>query len=350
MSVRYIGSKARVVEDLATHIGQPTPYDHEFVDGFCGTGIVAQTAARLGWDIHLNDHLYCATIMAAGRLTSAKQAKFKKLGGYTRAIEKLNSSRRKRGFIWRTYSPASVDAGADVARMYFTESNAKKIDGIRATIARWAEDRRINSIEERLLLSDLLAAVNRVANIAGTYGCFLSHWLSQAMTPVELRPRQLFDGNVKVRISNCNIASLTVSEDDLVYLDPPYTKRQYAAYYHILETIVANDAPHVDGVTGLRPWQDKASDFCYRSRALRAITELVERLPSRRILLSYSDEGHVDLKPLTRQLRNTGSVVAHSLGAVGRYRPNKAASRARSSVKEHLLIISREPQIQAEAV
>ena len=34
---------------------------------------------------------------------------------------------------------------------------------------------------------------------------------------------------------------------DAVYADPPYTKRQYAAYYHILETIAAGDRPLISG-------------------------------------------------------------------------------------------------------
>ena len=44
---------------------------------------------------------------------------------------------------------------------------------------------------------------------------------------------------------------------DTVYLDPPYTKRQYAAYYHVLETLAYGDEPEVSGVTGLRPWEGK---------------------------------------------------------------------------------------------
>jgi adenine-specific DNA-methyltransferase len=44
-------------------------------------------------------------------------------------------------------------------------------------------------MEERLLLADLLAATNRVANIAGTYGCFLSHWNMYGPRQAEIRER-----------------------------------------------------------------------------------------------------------------------------------------------------------------
>ncbi|MFR7732930.1 MAG: DNA adenine methylase [Collinsella sp.] len=34
----------------------------------------------------------------------------------------------------------------------------------------------------------------------------------------------------------------------IVYLDPPYTKRQCASYCHIPETIAYHDEPAVEGV------------------------------------------------------------------------------------------------------
>ena len=42
--------------------------------------------------------------------------------------------------------------------------------------------------------------------------------------------------------------SLKVSPGDTVYLDPPYTKRQYASYYHIPETIAYHDEPKVEAL------------------------------------------------------------------------------------------------------
>ena len=118
---------------------------------------------------------------------------------------------------------------------------------------------------------------------------------------------------------------------DVAYFDPPYTKRQYAAYYHLLETIAVGDSPDVVGVTGLRPWQSLASDFCYKTKALKAISTLVAATPARRILLSYSSEGHVTLDALREALSAHGEVKVHDLGAIGRYRPNSVARLARNS-------------------
>lgn len=146
---------------------------------------------------------------------------------------------------------------------------------------------------------------------------------------------------MKTSIGDVN--DLKVKPEDVVYLDPPYTKRQYAAYYHVLETITAGDEPIVGGITGLRPWQEKASDFCYRRRALHALVELIRKLDSDRVLLSYSSEGHVALKPLTDSLEKIGRVSVVQLKEVGRYRPNRAASDAGGSVTEYLIVIDRGP-------
>src|SRR5207244_3950679 len=132
------------------------------------------------------------------------------------------------GFIWRQYSPASA-GHTGVARKYFTETNARRIDGVRKQIRDWRAAGRISPFEERLLIADLLAATNRVANIAGTYGCYLSHWSPQALSLLELTPRPLQGTGLCLSVSQMNVADLEVERDDLVYLDPPYTKRQYAA-------------------------------------------------------------------------------------------------------------------------
>lgn len=338
MTFRYIGSKTRLVELIMEHVDRPG--SGRFVDAFCGTGVVGEAAAAAGWSVVFNDHLTSAVVAASARLTSVAQARFRALGGYNAAIDALNALPGLQGFIWRTYSPASAIA-AGVERRYFTEVNAARIDAVRAQVRRWRDDGAIGPIEERLLLADLFGALNRVANIAGTFGCFLSKWTAQSQGSFLLRPRTLKAASAEVATSTGDVFAVRTTADDVVYLDPPYTKRQYASYYHILETVALGDEPAVEGVAGLRPWRDRASDFCYKVRALPTLLRLVASLPARRVLLSYSNEGHVDLKHLKAGLGSLGRTTVHPLATIGRYRPNRVASDAGSDVREYLIAVTK---------
>ncbi|MCS5874310.1 hypothetical protein LN650_28750 [Klebsiella pneumoniae subsp. pneumoniae] len=60
---------------------------------------------------------------------SIHQVSFENLGGYDKAIEKLNAVVLEPGFVWRAYSPASLKFYG-VERKYFSEENAIKIDSV----------------------------------------------------------------------------------------------------------------------------------------------------------------------------------------------------------------------------
>ena len=192
MTFRYIGSKARVVEAIASSIGKPNNGNARFVDLFLWHRRRRGNRRTTWLEVHPNDHLHSAVIMAGARITGRHQANFRCLGGggYSQAIKKLNELAPNKGFIWKEYSPASATR-IGFERRYFTEENAAQIDGIRKQIKCWISGGDIEADEERLLVADLLSASNRVANIAGTYGCFLSKWQPQALDRLVLRPCEL---------------------------------------------------------------------------------------------------------------------------------------------------------------
>lgn len=337
--MRYIGSKARLVgailEKVRFHAGA------RFADLFAGTGVVARSAAKAGWPVLINDHLASAVCLSLAQVTSHRDAPFELLGGYRAAVNALNSAYPVEGFIYRHYSPGQSGLEGP-GRRYFSPSNAAQIDGVRRQIEVWERDGCISSREKAVLVADLLFAVSAVANTAGTYGYFMRGWGENALRPLTLKPRRLLNAQVAVEATCGDVFNAPTQETDIAYLDPPYTKRQYAAYYHLLETIAFGDEPEITGLTGLRPWREKASDFCYKSRALRALVALVDKLPSRRIYLSYSSQGHIRLPELEGALQQRGlRVTTFHLGDIGRYRPNAEAMSANSSVTEFLLEISK---------
>jgi len=336
VGVRYIGSKTRVAEQIMDLAG--TASGGRFVDAFSGTGAVAGAAAARGWAVTVNDTLPSAVAMSVSNVIGEENVPFRALGGYPHVIQELNGEEGISGFIHSEYSPASAARG-HVERMYFTEANATRLDAMRRVIARWTESGKLSWLEQQLLLSDLMQAANTVANISGTYGSFLKSWSASALKPVQLVARPLSPTKTDLQATTQDAFELETTPDDTVYLDPPYTKRQYGAYYHLLETLHAGDAPVVGGVTGLRPWQDRASVFCYKRKALGALTRLILGTKAQRILLSYSNEGHVKQDHLVNALSEAGKVTVHALQTIGRYRPNARASAAGGTVDEYVIEI-----------
>ena len=322
MGIRYLGSKVRVLEDLALLIGDSGEEAGRFVDAFSGTGAVASIAADLGWNVHVNDHLRCARLLSSARMLAASDVSYTALDGYCGTIDRLNAAEATEGFLWREYSPACPEH-APRPRQYFTEENAARMDGMRALIRNWRVDSIITRTEEDLLLADLIEAASAVANTAGTFGCFLSEWSQTSLRPVQLRARDLRSTPVDFTAGELDVFSVKTEVEDTVYLDPPYTKRQYAAYYHVLETLAHGDEPKVSGVTGLRPWRDRASLFCYKHRALPTMLKLIGQICAERVLISYSDEGHINLEELAGELEPYGTVDIHQVGEIPRYQPQR---------------------------
>lgn len=267
--------------------------------------------------------------MTAARLMTKDQAKFTAFGGYHQAIEKLNKLRPRKGFFYREYSPEGHNE-ARVQRKYFTSANAKRIDAIRFRIRDWNEAGDLSTLEHWLLLADLIASTNQVANIAGTYGCFMSSFTPGALRPLQMHARQLRSTSPEWTVTNSDVFDLEPGQGDVPYLDPPYTKRQYAAYYHIPETIAAEDEPKVSGITGLRPWKAKSSPFCYKVKAARTMDSLLGSLDSHRILISYSSDGHIPPHEIASITERHGKTTTHRFENFGRYAPN-AESQANSS-------------------
>lgn len=304
MPIEFLGSKRKLLPFLTEKIGSHVREGGHFVDLFCGTASVASAFRASGSRVTANDQLKLCSTIAEASLLNRGTPGFRRLvetgevpgrddgDGYDRVLARLNALPPSAGFIQRTYSPASLpDCG--VARMYLTEKNAGKIDSMRRQIEDW--EPLLTRGEKALLIVDLIGAASRRSNTAGTYGCYLKKWKRRSLEPLVLvrapEPSQRGSDHAVYRQEAEHL--LTSLEADVVYADPPYTKRQYAAYYHLLETIVRYDSPTVTGKTGLRPWSEASSSFCYRRKAPAALERLVGRLRASHLFLSYNSDGQI---------------------------------------------------------
>ncbi|MBL7119149.1 MAG: DNA adenine methylase [Dehalococcoidia bacterium] len=320
--MRFIGCKER----LLLHIGDMlsrnsvTP-DATIGDLFCGTGVVSAYFKQEGYRVVANDNLFFCSVFARAALSISEEPEFPGLvepigigrhrrgrllsPAYDEVLDYLNYLPPTKGFMYRNYSPEGTKHDPTV-RSYFTGSNAGKIDAIREHIEEWYMAGCITDDERALLLADLLRATAAVSNTAGTYGFFLKTLEPRAFKPLTLKRSKIVPGRRDHTIYNRDANELAADVSlDVAYLDPPYNWRQYAAYYHILETVARWDMPSLQGKSGLRPWGEQRSRYSNRRDARNALAEIVNTANAHAILLSYNADGliaHDDIMAILADL------------------------------------------------
>lgn len=339
MSYRYLGNKTQLAPWIVDEIEKHVPTSSSVNDPMCGTASVSAELAKRGYSVHASDSLRFPVIHASSRLLAKTVPPFAGLGGYDSALRWVNTLPPTEGYFYTEFGAHGNPANGRGSRLYFTAENAARIDGIRLGIREAARSGAITHIEHCILLQGLLLATNSVANISGTYGYFRRIISSSALRPLEVKPQRFTDtpGDHTVTQGTLEDLSETLSAD-ATYLDPPYTKRQYAGNYHILETIAREDEPPAIGDGGLRPWRQDASDFCYKRKAPDAFRRVLARLSSPHIFISYSEDGQVEPSALESLFSDFGKVTTHT-HLHPRYRSNNRGKAG--PVTEYLYHIER---------
>jgi adenine-specific DNA-methyltransferase len=342
VAYRYIGNKTRLLPWLLELIGREIPAGGTVADLMCGTGSVAAALRGRGNRVIASDLMTYAVYHARVRLKLARAPQFRRLevSGYHNVLAELNSLPPRDGFFHREYSPAGAPAAGCKPRQYLSPENAGRLDAITGRISAFEDAGLLSENETALLRHDLVLATNRVANIAGTYGHYWSKWTRAAGTPLALRPSE-FDSGLRtdhlVTQGRAEDVARSVSAD-LCYLDPPYTKRQYAANYHLIETVARGDTPEAVGVSGLRPWRDQYSDFCSKLRLWDAFTQVIETIDCTKVLISYSEDGLIPRDDMLDFLAGFGHVSCERI-SFPRFRSNQ--SDLPQSLTEFVFVIDR---------
>lgn len=328
MGFRYIGSKEKLANTLIDIMLREVPTATSVIDLMAGTGNMSLAFRKRGLTVHASDvmtysfhHLNVNLFLNSapyfnGLVGSVSGLVFDDEKNYDKVLDFLNTLSPSKGFFFSEYSPSGTPKNATKPRMYYTEHNAGKIDSIRAKISEWYSQSLITDIEHSLLLHNLILDSNDIANIAGTYGHYLSHFVQRSLSELILKP-VIFD-------SSTNIQNHTVhrgyAEDlassmtaDICYIDPPYIKRQYAANYHILETLAREDFPDAIGESGLRPWRDQYSNFCSKIKIFDSLAKILDSLNCYDIFMSYSEDGLLTISQLIELLSKFGAVTVHTI-------------------------------------
>lgn len=349
---RYIGNKTKLLPFILEKTKELIGETGTVADIMAGTGSVSRELRVNGYNVVALDmmtysyhHLVVGLLMKESpSFSGLKELLENGETPYDSIINFLNSLEGDKGFFFKEFSPEGSPKVGCLPRKYFTSKNAMKIDAIRKQINCWIESNKITGSEESLLKHTLILATNRVANISGTYGYFLSEFKRNAQEPIILRPDSFIEtanNNHQVLQGFAEELSQNITAD-LCYIDPPYMKRQYAANYHILETIARGDYPDAIGKSGLRDWWDQHSKLCTKTSGLDSFKEIISSMNCDIFLISYSEDGLFSLEQLVDTFSEFGNVTYEHID-YNRFRSNN--SSLPKTLKEYLITIQKKENL-----
>jgi len=291
--VNYIGSKAKLLPFIHQTIRHSVGMDLSskiLCDLFAGSGVVGYSFKDEVRTLISNDCEYYSYVLNRALLQSDAMERSASI------IDTLNALPLQKGMIYTHYC---LESGS--GRNYFSDINAQKIDALRQGIEMYRNDEMLYFF----LLASLLVNVDKIANTASVYSAFLKKLKPLATQPLYLESLH-YQPRTNPHHVYCEEANhlIEMIEGDILYLDPPYNRRQYGANYHLLNTIALYDSFIPQGKTGVRKYE--SSLFCKERTALYALEEIITKAKFPYIFVSYNDEGLIPREKMASMMRKYG--------------------------------------------
>jgi len=320
-------------------------------DVFSGSGVVSRLLKAHASRLVCNDlEDYAAVI---GRCYLANHSEVN-LAEIAELVEDLNARVRNTtfppGFIERMYAPANENVITREDRVFFTRSNAHRIDNYRRLIDTLPATRR------DFLLAPLLSEASIHTNTAGVFKGFYknrvtkigqfggsgSDALRRIIGEVKLAAPVLsrFECDYEVLQDDANAAARRVANLDLAYLDPPYNQHPYGSNYFMLNLIANYARPsRISRVSGI-PVDWKRSGYNVRSESLKLMTDLVQQLDARFLLVSFNNEGFIAPQEMHTLLASLGGVESIEMKH-NAFRGSRSFHNRPIHTTEHMFLVER---------
>ena len=367
--IPYIGNKRKLLDLIRTALGQAGEGNGKvFVDLFSGSGVVSRLAKTLGYRVISNDWEPYTRPINTSYIACNQPPLFENLGGYHKAISKLNALPPRIDWFAEPLCPRD-DENYDVKedRMFYMRKNGMRIDAIRHQISKWRLEGEISAVEECCLLAPLIYQACYRSNTSGVFKGFHNGWggktstaLYRIATNLELSPAVFFDNKqeneVLCRDAQKVAEELRTKQLDIVYLDPPYNQHPYGSNYHVLNSVTLWDKPklpkqitgHGDKSAIRTDWRiERRSAYNYRHKATIAYRKLIETLNAQYILTSYSTDGMIPMQEILRTNAERGEVRIEMMG-YKRYRVSSQRFSHKPMNIEFVIVVNTHKKLSAD--
>lgn len=344
--LEFIGQGARIVKKRLGKERLST------FDVFSGTGVVARYLRRDSERMIANDLERYSAVINRCYLSTPSSAVLRELKEHHRWLcERLSSDGDlKAGIIADLYAPKNDAAIQSGERVFYTQRNARFLDTARELIEEVPEGLR------HFFLAPLLSEASVHANTSGVFKGFYKNSetgvgqfggnnkdaLVRIKGKIEL-PFPVFsnfDVDAQVHQKDANSLAREVDGVDLAYLDPPYNQHPYGSNYFMLNLLAEYTRPQeTSDVSGI-PTGWNRSDYNKKARALAALTNLVEGLKAKFLLVSFNSEGFIGREEMLAMLGRVGKTDVLET-SYNTFRGSRNLHNRDIHVKEYLFLVEK---------
>jgi len=319
--ITYIGNKRALLGYIACEVDKVKrrlgKTKLNVADLFSGSGVVSRLLKAHASLVISNDIEDYAAAISRCYLRNKSEIDINNINNIVDDFNKrVDFEPFARGFIEEMYSPEDEENIKIEDRVFYTRSNARRIDNYRRLIGSLP-----NELQD-LFLGPLLSEASIHANTSGVFKGFYKNRLtgigqfggsgrdalSRILGEITLEAPILsnFECDYLVYQEDANELAKKLKNIDLVYLDPPYNQHPYGSNYFMLNLITKYRPPErVSRVSGI-PVDWRRSGYNVKSKSLALLEDIVRSIDAPFVLISFNNEGFISLENMSNMLSNIG--------------------------------------------
>jgi adenine-specific DNA-methyltransferase len=295
---RYTGSKYKLKEWIKSKVLENCPDSLSFCDLFAGTGVIAEYFLDNYKEIIINDYLISNFIIYSAFFSKSNYSD-SKVQKFSKFYQSLDIKNIKANYVSKNYG-----------NKFFNIDDALIIGFIREHLE--TNKTKLNNKEYAILLASLIYSFDKVALTVGHYDAYFKGKASKPSFKFTLIKQIKVENKISIYSEDANQLVRKI-KPDVVYIDPPYSSRQYNRFYHVIENIVDWKKPKLFGVA-MKPKPNNNSEYS-KSKAVMYFQDLIENLRCKYIVVSYnntynskskSSENKMKLEQILAILRTKG--------------------------------------------